>query len=42
MDFINKLLKSKDLIKKSPIIIVINKLTKYVHFILFEKRFNAE
>ena len=45
MDFIMKLLKSKDLITKvfyDSIMVVIDKLMKYTHFILFEKNFDAK
>ena len=44
-DFIIKLLKSKDLITKifyNLIMIVINKLTKYIHFISFKETFDAK
>ena len=45
MDFIIKLLKSKDSTTKifyNLIIIIINRLTKYFHFIFFKKTFDAE
>ena len=45
MDFIIKLLKSKNSMIKTlygSIIIVIDKLTKYIHFILFKTNFNTK
>ena len=45
MYFIINLLKSKDLIAKTIydlIIIIINKLIIYIHFIQFKKNFDAE
>ena len=45
MDFIIELLKSKKPIIKTlydSIIMVINKLIKYIHFISFQKNFNAK
>ena len=45
MDFITKFLKSKDLttaIIYDSIIIVIDKLIKYTHFISFIKTYNVE
>ena len=45
MDFITKLLKSKNptiRIFYDLIIVVMNKLTKYFHFIFFKETFDAE
>ena len=45
MDFIIKLLKSKDLMTKifyDLIMIVVDKLIKYFYFVLFKKIFNTE
>ena len=45
MDFITKLLKSKDFtmeILYDLMIIVINRLTKYVHFVFFKEIFNIK
>ena len=45
MDFITKLLKSKDpttSVIYNSIIVVVNKLIKYIHFILFQEIYNAE
>ena len=45
MDFITKLLKSKDPITGifyNLIIVVIDKLTKYIYFIFFKEIFDAE
>ena len=45
MDFITKLPKSKDLTTRvlyNSIMVVINRLTKYLHFIAFKETFNAE
>ena len=45
MDFITKLLKSKDFTTKvfyNSIMVVVDKLTKYIHFIFFQKIFDAE
>ena len=45
IDFITKLLKSKDPTTKvfyELIIIIINKLTKYFHFISFKETFDVE
>ena len=45
MNFIIKLLKSKNLITEilyDLIMVIINKLTRNVHFILFKKTFNTK
>ena len=45
MDFITKLLKSKNLITRvfyDLIIVVVDKLTKYFHFIFFKETFDTE
>ena len=45
MDFIIKLLKSKDLTIKNIfdfILIIINKLTKYLYIVTFKKTYTAE
>ena len=45
MDFIIKLLKSKDLLTKilyNLVIMIINKLIEDIHFVLFKKKFNAK
>ena len=45
MDFIVKLLKSTDLIignKYDLILVIVDRLTKYLHFVLYNKTINAE
>ena len=45
MDFITKLLKSRDPttgIQYNSIMVVVDRLTKYTHFIPFKETFNAE
>ena len=45
MNFIVKLLRSEDIsidIKYNSILIIINKLTKYIHFILYIEKFEIK
>ena len=45
MDFVIKLLKSTDLVtnlRYNSILVIINRLTKYLHFILYNKTINAK